>query len=505
MTRVVINAQMLFGQIDISKIEFNPKSRDDIPQVLRGLQHIYNDIETREKIFQLLQDEIAPKTNKKNGRPGMELWKILVLGCLRVNLNLDYDKLQELANEHKTIRLMLGHPEQHYFKEPYCYEMQTLKDNIQLLTPELLDKVNKIVVESGYKLIKKKASDQGVLHGRCDSFVVETNVKYPTDINLLLDAMRTVISLTAKLCDNHDVSDFRQSKYNIRQVKQFMRRVQNTKRAKLKDETKKAAQVIEIKQAHSEYIELSQQHLFKVTTTLHKLVELGLTAQEVVIVQKIREFIDHGQRQINQIHRRVILGEIIPHEEKVFSLFKPYTEWVSKGKAGVPVELGVKVCIMEDQHQFIIHHMVMEKQTDDHVAVKMVKETKEKFPQLASVSMDKGFHSPNNQTALPSILESVVLPRKGKLSKVAKSAESTDEFRKARRQHSAVESAINALEVHGLNCCPDYGIDSFKRYVSLAVLARNIQRIGVISRDKERKIVMKKRRLIDARIQKLAA
>jgi len=43
-----------------------------------------------------------------------------------------------------------------------------------------------------------------------------------------------------------------------------------------------------------------------------------------------------------------------------------------------------------------------------------------------------------------------------------------------RHQHSAVESAINALEQHGLDQCPDHGITGFKRYVALAVLARNI-------------------------------
>ncbi len=64
----------------------------------------------------------------------------------------------------------------------------------------------------------------------------------------------------------------------------------------------------------------------------------------------------HATRQIDQIRRRVILGEVIAHEEKVFSIFEPHTEWISKGKAGVPVELGLKVCILEDQHQFILHH-----------------------------------------------------------------------------------------------------------------------------------------------------
>ncbi len=49
-------------------------------------------------------------------------------------------------------------------------------------------------------------------------------------------------------------------------------------------------------------------------------------------------YIHHAERQIDQIRRRVITGEAIARSEKVFSLFEPRTEWIGKGKAGVPVE-----------------------------------------------------------------------------------------------------------------------------------------------------------------------
>jgi IS5 family transposase len=189
---------------------------------------------------------------------------------------------------------------------------------------------------------------------------------------------------------------------------------------------------------------------------------------------------DHAVRQIEQIGRRVLLGEVIAHEEKVFSIFEPHTEWVSKGKAGVPVELGLKVCIVEDQHQFILHHQVMQDQSDEQVCVEMVVQAKRRFANLNACSFDKGFHSSANQIALKEQLELVALPRKGKLSQQAQAVEQAPEFVKARQAHSAVESAINALEVHGLDVCPDHGIDGFKRYVALAVLARNIHRIGAI-------------------------
>ena len=86
------------------------------------------------------------------------------------------------------------------------------------------------------------------------------------------------------------------------------------------------------------------------------------------------------------------------------------------------------------------------------------------------------------------------MPRKGKLSQQARALENTEDFIKARKQHSAVESAINALEVHGLDICRDHGITGFKRYVSLAIVAHNIDRIGVILKSQEQKKAARKRK-----------
>jgi len=139
--------------------------------------------------------------------------------------------------------------------------------------------------------------------------------------------------------------------------------------------------------------------------------------------------------------------------------------------------------------RFILHHEVISIQTDDQVAVKIVTEGQARFPTLSIVSLDKGFHSPEKKYELKKRLDKVILPKKGKLNKVSPEHETEPEFIKRRYQHSAVESAINALEVHGLDKCPDHGIEGFKRYVSLAILARNIQRLGVIIQqiDLERK------------------
>jgi len=499
MTRLVQNPQMQIGEVDISQIKFHPKCRDDIPQVLRGLQHIYINLPIREKLFALLEKRIVPHINKKNGRPGMALWKIFVMGVLRLDLNCDYDRLGHIVNYDSLVRQMLGHGA---FDEDVKYQLQTIKDNVSLLTPELLDEINQVIVNAGHALLKKKGSEP--LRGRCDSFVVETDVHFPTDINLLLDAIRKVIQLTATLSLQHGLTDWRQSSYNFRQVKRLMRIAQNKKRASSKTEEQKRKCEAAIVKAHQEYIDAAKFYLNKAEFTLNTLTIQGrLGLKDIFLTQSITTFIAHGIRQINQIERRIIFGEVIPHDEKVFSLFEPHTEWVMKGKAGVPVELGVKVCVMEDQHQFILHHMVMEKKTDDQVAVPMVDETLKRFKSLSTCSFDKGFHSQSNQTELAEKLDVVALKRKGKLSKQARELEQSDEFLKAKHKHSAVESAINGLEVHGLDICRDRGIDGFKRYVALAIVARNIHRIGAILKKQEEK--REERRKHKIIIKKIAA
>lgn len=495
--RKVIDIQMKFGEVDISKIEFDPRSRDEIPKLLIGLQEIYCNRKVRDEVFTVLRDLIPEDVDQNNGRRGMDLWKVLVLGTLRLSCNWDYDKLMDIANNHKTLRLMLGHSSVY---DDYYYPLQTLKDNLSLFAPEVLDRINRIVLQHGHQLIGKK-KDEG-LRASCDSFVVETDVHYPTDINLLFDAMRKVMLLIMALCDDLGVSGWRKGVYNLKKVKIYFRKAQQLKRSTSKDKTKRAKRGQLIIDAHMAYVELANSFIDTAKETIRSLSSTNVMVH--LRIAEIQKHIAHAERQIDQIRRRVVEGETIAHHEKVFSLFEEHTEWINKGKAGVSQELGLKVCVVKDQFGFILHHRVMQNETDDQIAVPIIRETKERFADLGSCSFDKGFHSPENQEQLQGILDQVVLPRKGKLSAINKGIENSEWFREARRKHSAVESSINALENHGLDRCRDHGIKGFKRYVALAVVARNIQIIGHVLQQKELKRVQRLERKQRQR-QQLAA
>ena len=442
--RKIIEKQLKFGQRDIDKIKINFESRDEIPQLLLGLQTIYNDPSLRQKVFRILKGIVPNNTSATNGRPGMDLWKILVLGTIRLNCNFDYDKLLEIANEHKTIREFLGHS---IFEFDQRYRLQTIKDNVILLTPEVMDEISALVVELGHDILGKKGQP---LSGRCDSFVVETDVHFPTDINLLWDAMRKVITLLAREFSKSELSEWRQHGYHLRKIKKLFNKANKLRNSN--NEKEKTA-------AYRNYVNASEKLIKRAGVDLHfvNMMNEGDVARRLAI----SAYISDAERQIDQIRRRVFNDEKIPHNEKVFSIFERHTEWISKGKAGVSQELGLRVCILEDQHGFILHHRVMENETDEKVAVPMVSAAKKKFPDLKSCSFDKGFHSPDNQEKLAEFIERVFLPRKGRLSEAVKAIEQSTDFKTARSKHAAVESGINALENHALDRCPDHGSVSY--------------------------------------------
>ena len=195
----------------------------------------------------------------------------------------------------------------------------------------------------------------------------------------------------------------------------------------------------------------------------------------------LQQYSDYTSKFIDQIERRLLKGEVIPADEKIFSIFEPHTEWISKGKLNKKVELGHLVLITTDQNSFIVDYKVMEKQKDAQQINDLAGRIKTKFSDAAisSHSFDKGFWSRDNLTLLmEQEIATVVLPKRGRHTAEDKERESEPGYKKISRKHSAVESNINMLEHHGLNRCRDKGLEHYKKYVGLSVLAYNLHQLG---------------------------
>ena len=133
-----------------------------------------------------------------------------------------------------------------------------------------------------------------------------------------------------------------------------------------------------------------------------------------------------------------------------------------------------------------LDHKILWEGGDTDVAVSMIRDTQEKYPELRACSFDRGFHSPCNRAELDEMLDLNALPKKGKLSRIEREREEVEDFKSARQQHPAVESAINNLEQRGLDRVRTCGADGFCRTVALSILALNLHRIGVLRQERRR-------------------
>ncbi|MFQ5788004.1 MAG: transposase [Thermodesulfobacteriota bacterium] len=313
---------------------------------------------------------------------------------------------------------------------------------------------------------------------------------FPTDINLLWDSARKSIELIEKLIDGTENSGWRKRRYWLRRIKRAFnkanRRMFAGGKAKEEHLLEEVMQYLNIAERLSKKIKASEEQLKEIAEDIdHK----GKVYKELGYFEEMLD------KHIDLVRRRIIFKEKIPHKEKLFSLFEPFTRWVNKGKGGNRIELGLPIAVSSDQYGFFLHNQVMEKEVDAEIAVPVAEEIIKKWPKLDSLSFDKGFYSKENYLALKEKVSTLVMPKRGKLNKEELHRETSKEFIRLRRRHSAIESDINALEHHGLNRCPDKGIDHFKRYVSLGILSLNLHRLGNILLEQDRKHLIARKKL----------
>lgn len=142
------------GPVAIEDIEIDKKSRDDIPAILIGLQEIYVNASTRERLFVLLRERVAPKLSHQISQRALPLWSIVVLGVLKAGLDCTWDHLEWWANQDIAVRQMLGIDV--YDKETE-FEVQMLIDNVGLLTPDMLREIYELLLETGHGVVRKHA------------------------------------------------------------------------------------------------------------------------------------------------------------------------------------------------------------------------------------------------------------------------------------------------------------------------------------------------------------
>ena len=179
--------------------------------------------------------------------------------------------------------------------------------------------------------------------------------------------------------------------------------------------------------------------------------------------------------------RRVLLGEAVANEEKIFSIFETHSELIKRGKEPNPIQFGHNVLVIEDAVGFICHYEVVERgMLDQDLVVPVMKKLQQRFHgKIKRASFDRGFHTPENQEELAEIVGQPCIPKKGEERGRQQQEEATLGFRQARQNHPGVESAIGALQCgNGLERSRDRSERGYQRYVGLGILGRNLQVLG---------------------------
>lgn len=485
-------SQLELGATPISEITFNLKSRHELPPVLMALQYIFVHSELNESIFTLLEQQVYPNNNH-TGRPGMSLWEIFVLSVVRLTLDVDYDFLLDLANNHIKVRQLLG-VNTGSFAEQKEYGYQTLHDNIMKLDDELLSQINEMIVKHGHQIKKNEigieADEKFRLRVKTDSYVVETNIHFPTDINLMWDCARKCLDTVEKLKKIVVLKGWRESGSISIKTHKAYRKAAEIHRKKGNNYKER------LRAATSRYLVICGKTLAKVKYTLNHTNSIDLNI--MVLLLELQYYKTTLEKHMDLVERRIMLDQSIPHEEKVFSIFEPHTEWINKGKSHKKVELGLNLTVSTDQYNFILDYKVLENQVDKEVTIEMGNRIVSKYSTTMyiheSISFDRGYYSSMAKSTLAKKYKKVVLPKPGKKTLKESEEENEEEYKILRKRHSQVESNINALEHHGLNKCPDKGIKGFKKYVALGVISYNLHQLGKLLIQKAKSAEVPKRK-----------
>jgi len=458
--------QLSVNIVPIQEVKITEKSRDDIPKILIALQTIFLNPEYNKKVFDILERKIFSK-KQKTGRNGMDIWQIFCLAHLRLALDIDYDRLHSLVNNHREIQGILGILTRVInFDDEELISYQNIKDNVGLLDNETLKEINDLIVEFGHKVFKKKETE--VLSCKADSYVLKSYTHYPTDYSLLYDSARKCLDVIKYFAVNcKKLTGWRKINNWNDQLKHLMRGIFFSQQGGGKGKNERVIL------AASEYCKKATNLLNKITKSKSELNDEDKKDFEL----KLDFFEEMLKKHIDLVTRRLVKNEIIPHTEKIFSIFETYTELIKKGKLNPAQEFGKKLLILTDQYGLILDYELLDNQGEREVILSLVNRVLLKY-KLKSLSLDKGFWEKNINAALESKIEKVVMRKPGKLSIAQQEKESDKEYRKLQGKHNAVESNINELEHRGLSKCKDKGFTGFKLYVAIGICAYNLHKIG---------------------------
>jgi len=328
------------------------------------------------------------------------------------------------------------------------------------LGPATVDQMNSILNQ--YALCQQLISGE---KQRMDTTAYETNIHYPTDSSLLWDSFRTISGLIKRI--RNEWTDLEIShRFHDRKTKKLATFIARNASSKSKATQRKvkrqyAKLIGQVRRIHS----IGQEIYSQASSIGHDLVQLH---HYLPLVEQI----------IDQAHKRVLLGEKVPPDEKLYSLFEEHTELIVRGKAGKPIEFGHKILIAQTGEKYIHHYRVMEKQiADKDLLAPAIESHKALFGDYPEVlTTDKGFYESMQQLkSLEDKIPVVSIAKKGRRTEAEYARETTEAFVDAQRFRAGSEGSISVLKrAFKLGRCNFKGFKNYAASVGFAVLCHNL-------------------------------
>lgn len=316
---------------------------------------------------------------------------------------------------------------------------------------------------------------------RIDTTAVESNIHYPTDSSLLWDGYRTCARLikAARKLDPVAVGDRRLQERKAKRIARDIGRL--TGKAKSAQRMKPPYKKLlgQVGSVLAWVMEVRDALFTGVSAGRYGVVE-SFTAE--AIVKEVEHYVPLIRSVCAQTKRRVLDGEQVPNDEKIFSIFEEHTELLKRGKVGKPIEFGHMVEIQQVRQKFITGYRVFEKRPNEtfHLdpCVEKHKDFFGEYPK--TVTADKGYYEGVKIEALRSKVDNVAVAKLGKRTPEQTEHEHSEPFRAAQRFRAGVEGSIAFLKrVLGLFRCVNKGWQNFQSTVGMTVVTHNLLKLAV--------------------------
>ncbi len=416
----------------------------------------------------LLRGLKRPTTGRR-GLTAAQTLRSLIL--MRVK-NWDYRELRERITDGYTLRSFT------HFESQRVPKHDAFNRAVNRLTPATLQAVNDAVVHAAVAL--------GVEDGtklRVDTTVVETDIHHPTDSTLLWDTVRVVTRLVRQLDDLLPAG-----------VGPFTVRTRAARRRmyEIQCMSAKARQTQQVP-TYRALIEITERVVVEARAVVARAQAprgVVLTSATVAALkQQIASYCDLGDRVLDQTRRRVLRGEQVPADEKVYSIFEPHTDLIKRGKERKPIEFGHKVFLAESGQGLITQYRVLtgNPADQDHVTPSLERHT-ESFGHAPDLySADRGFFSAANlKTCQTAGVSCPCIPQAGgKRSAEREALEKSRPFKQGQRFRAGIEGRISVLfRGRGMKRALVEGRQRFELLVGAAVLANNLMVIAALLQPK---------------------